>query len=235
MEQPPEYSIVKKYYPEYEDIYLVCEKILASCAEPGMMVLDAGCGAGNPILQCCITQNIKVIGVDNDPEALKRNESYDDTFLCDVGNLPFSANTFDVVTAFYLMEHLKNPHQALSEFARVLKKDGILLMALPNLMHPVMFGTRLTPFSLHVVFHKLFTGISRPYRSYFRCNTVSSLDKTLRRLGLSREKLVRRGSWGLFRKVKPLMLFWVVCDKITNFPIFQGFKADICVLYRKND
>jgi len=43
----------------------------------------------------------------------------------DMQNLPFKNDTFDFVLSDQVIEHLQNPHQAINESYRVLKKGGI--------------------------------------------------------------------------------------------------------------
>jgi ubiquinone/menaquinone biosynthesis C-methylase UbiE len=43
--------------------------------------------------------------------------------------LLYPDNHFDVVTLWYVIEHLRHPRAALAEFRRVLKDDGVLLLA----------------------------------------------------------------------------------------------------------
>src|SRR6185295_3901210 len=50
----------------------------------------------------------------------------------DVLALPFPDATFDTVVSLETIEHLATPAQALAEFARVLKPDGILLGSVPQ-------------------------------------------------------------------------------------------------------
>jgi ubiquinone/menaquinone biosynthesis C-methylase UbiE len=235
MENETNYYLVNKYYPEYKNIYEEFENILLPCCKPGMVLLDAGCGAGNPIVLKCLKKNIKIIGVDNDIDALKNNSTYHETKLIDIDNqsLPFAANTFDIITSVFVMEHLKNPEKSLAEFARTIRKGGALILVFPNLYNPLMFGTRITPFCLHKLYHWIFTGTKRPYLTYFKCNTVKKIDKKLSNLGFKRETLVLRGEWGVWRKIKLFFLIWIFLDKITNAPILRITKSDILVLYRK--
>lgn len=44
----------------------------------------------------------------------------------------FADNTLDFVIANHLLEHLENPIKALIEFHRVLRRDGVLYLALPD-------------------------------------------------------------------------------------------------------
>lgn len=45
---------------------------------------------------------------------------------------PLSDNSFDVVFCGSVLEHLEAPYIALKELNRILKKDGILIVGLPN-------------------------------------------------------------------------------------------------------
>jgi SAM-dependent methyltransferase len=46
--------------------------------------------------------------------------------------LTFASNSFDVITAFDILEHCKNLDFILDEIKRVLKKEGILLLTIPT-------------------------------------------------------------------------------------------------------
>ncbi len=48
---------------------------------------------------------------------------------CDVQDLPFSDSSFDVVVANHMLYHVPDPERALTEVARVLAPDGVLLAA----------------------------------------------------------------------------------------------------------
>ncbi len=47
--------------------------------------------------------------------------------ICDAHKLPFKDNSFDVVSAFEVLEHLDEPWTAIKEINRVIKKDGRFL------------------------------------------------------------------------------------------------------------
>ena len=52
--------------------------------------------------------------------------------LSDATTLPYKDNSFDLVTIFHVLEHLKNANAALKEIHRVLKKKGTVLIVTPN-------------------------------------------------------------------------------------------------------
>lgn len=103
-------------------------------------VLDVGCGNGEQSLK--IAKACKeVIAFDIDEEILVQSRKKQQElkiknikFLKIDANkeLPFKNNSFDVVLAHDVLEHLKNHRKTTKEIIRVLKKPGLFLLALPN-------------------------------------------------------------------------------------------------------
>lgn len=48
--------------------------------------------------------------------------------------LPFKEGTFDYVVCVEGIEHIENPHHLINEFARLVRKDGHLIITTPNIM-----------------------------------------------------------------------------------------------------
>jgi ubiquinone/menaquinone biosynthesis C-methylase UbiE len=107
--------------------------------EPGESVLDVGCGTGSLAIAAKrhVGQQGQVSGIDASPEMIARATSkaakarIDVSFKTAVAEaLPFGDATFDVVLSTLMLHHL--PHkvrqQSLSEFGRVLKPEGRVLV-----------------------------------------------------------------------------------------------------------
>ena len=100
-------------------------------------VLDLGCGCGYGSYYVAKKGASTVIGVDRSDEAIefsrRRFAANNLTFLlADARNLPFSSMRFDVVTAFELIEHIKDYSEMLKEAKRLLTRNGILVLSTPN-------------------------------------------------------------------------------------------------------
>lgn len=106
--------------------------------EPGMKVLDAGCGQG--VVGCYLASknDIQLTGITITPHEVKsatrRANEYgvrDKThfILADYANIPFDDNTFDRVYTTESLSHAPDVDKVVSELARVLKPGGIVVCA----------------------------------------------------------------------------------------------------------
>lgn len=97
-------------------------------------VLDAGCGAGRPVLEA-LAQRHDAVGLDISTSQLELAREHAPTASVaqgGLGRLPFADDTFDAVVSFYAIIHVpKDEHQkVLSEFDRVLRPGGQLLVSM---------------------------------------------------------------------------------------------------------
>jgi ubiquinone/menaquinone biosynthesis C-methylase UbiE len=107
-------------------------------------LLDVGCGLchWSKILCPYLKQPAKVVALDSDQKWAQGNESIRDYFRNQKADLefiegnayqiPFSDDSFDIVTCQTVLIHIKDPLRALIEMKRVLKKGGLLICAEPN-------------------------------------------------------------------------------------------------------
>ena len=98
-------------------------------------ILDAGCGAGYgtavfPSSASVTAADISADAVQHAREAFGRPCVRFLQASCE--SLPFANASFDLVTAFEVIEHLEKWHQFVLEAARVLRESGVLLVSTPN-------------------------------------------------------------------------------------------------------
>ncbi len=117
-------TIVKETIKDYLPAMKPAEKL---------RILDAGCGTG-------ITFNYfqelgDITGIDISPLALDFCQRRGIKKLCraDSSKLPFKNNSFDLIIALDLLEHIENDSQVIAEFHRILRPDGLLLLNCPAL------------------------------------------------------------------------------------------------------
>jgi len=107
-------------------------------------ILDIGCATG-ALLVSLREKGWRVTGVEISPSA---DYAVKERAL-DVRNIPleeinFPGESFDVILASHLIEHLNNPKAFLSETYRILKNDGYVFITTPNIsgFQAMLFGSR---------------------------------------------------------------------------------------------
>jgi 2-polyprenyl-3-methyl-5-hydroxy-6-metoxy-1,4-benzoquinol methylase len=127
----------------YDRAYL---KLFRSLQKSGVLahlnshsqVCDCGIGSAAFSLSLLkiLTPKLKVIGVDISEQMLSTASRLLDRAginyqLCqhDIRALPFGDNSFDVVLAAHVLEHLPNPNAGLQEMVRVLRPEAPLILA----------------------------------------------------------------------------------------------------------
>jgi 2-polyprenyl-3-methyl-5-hydroxy-6-metoxy-1,4-benzoquinol methylase len=99
---------------------------------PGRRVLDLGCRDG--ALTRAYADGNEVVGIDADREALAEAAKLGiETHWADLDQpLELPDESFDVVVAGELLEHLRDPRRLLAEARRVLRPGGTLVGSVPN-------------------------------------------------------------------------------------------------------
>lgn len=101
--------------------------------KPGVHLLDVGCGPGSITAEFAdrVAPDGSVLGIDNGAEVidLARNSyvgSAASFEVMDLYSLPIEDDTYDVVHAHQVLQHVSNPVAALTEMQRVTKPGGIV-------------------------------------------------------------------------------------------------------------
>lgn len=103
--------------------------------QPGgpLAILDAGCGTGGMIGHLRMYGSVVGVDLASHALALARLRSSERLVQGSLLRLPFPTETFDLVSCFDVIYHRAIPDDdaALAEIARVLRKEGTLLLRVP--------------------------------------------------------------------------------------------------------
>ena len=150
-------QIDRKLYRSFEDNWddaLFRQRILSVVAGRSVEMLDVGAGAG-------IVKQMNFRGIANhicgvDPDHRVVDNPFLDEGKVGMGNaIPYADESFDIVFADNVLEHLVSPIEVFSEVLRVLRPGGVFLTKTPNAWHYMPLIARLTPHAFHRWFNRL--------------------------------------------------------------------------------
>ena len=97
-------------------------------------ILDVGCGTGANLLMLSQYGDAEGVDVSEDALAFCRERGLDQVRQGAGEELPYDDNTFDLVTAFDVVEHMDDDLAGLREMFRVLRPGGHALIFVPTFM-----------------------------------------------------------------------------------------------------
>jgi len=110
------------------------EKICSEVTDRRPRILDVGCGTGANLLMLSKYGDAEGVDVSEDALAFCQERGLDKVRLGAAEALPYDDGTFDLVTAFDVVEHMDDDLAGLSEMRRVLRPGGRVLLFVPTFM-----------------------------------------------------------------------------------------------------
>lgn len=113
--------------------YQMFKSYLLKFLPDGGKVLDIGCGVGNMLQQIRNLSIYNSSGIEISKDAAQRAQKNGlKVFQGNLSEARLESESFDAVFLLYVLEHVDNPLWILKEINRILKKDGLLFLAVPN-------------------------------------------------------------------------------------------------------
>jgi 2-polyprenyl-3-methyl-5-hydroxy-6-metoxy-1,4-benzoquinol methylase len=102
-------------------------------------LLDVGCGEGS-FLRAAQHRGWQIDGTELSPYAAQYASDLLGVKIChcELNDAPYPKHSFDVVTAWHVLEHVRDPTAVLLKIKDILKPDGLLILAVPNVHNRVM-------------------------------------------------------------------------------------------------
>jgi len=138
---------------EISKLQSVIDKYLTG--KKSIRALEAGCGSCSHI---DIGKSAYIVGIDISEKQLQKNKILNEKILGDIQCYDFPASEFDVIFCWDVLEHLAQPKKALKNLIKALKRDGIIVLAVPNLISIKGMLTKYTPHWFHVWIYKNILG-----------------------------------------------------------------------------
>lgn len=203
--------------------------------------LDLGCGhrvlpAWREREEQSLVRTVKcAVGLDFDWVSLLKHRSIKIRVRGDVSNLPFGENSFDVVSANMVVEHLERPAAQFREVLRVLKPGGIFIFHTPNAYGYTTIAARLMPERFKTGLIRVLDG--RPsedvFRTHYHANTESQICKLAQETGFHIKSIRYIASSAKFAVVLPLAFFELFWIKLLLNRHFRSLRTNLIVTLRK--
>lgn len=96
----------------------------------GVKILNVGCGTGGTLKTLEKYGKVENVDVSDDAIDFMKQAGYKVKKVEGI-KLPYKDNSFDLVAAFDVLEHIEHDEEALKEWLRVLKPGGYVVMTIP--------------------------------------------------------------------------------------------------------
>ena len=196
------------------------EEVLRENVVAGARWLDLGCGHRLlPTYRAEIEKDLarrarSLVGVDLSREQLARNATIRWPVLASGDHLPFADDSFDLVTANMVVEHLEDPETCFAEVRRTLKPGGRFLFHTPNARGygPRLAGSLPDPLKRAMVRVLEGRGEDEVFPAHYRANTPEEVTQLAEATGWTVRRLDTVRSVAQTATVPPLAaleLLWL--------------------------
>lgn len=230
-------ALQRAYYsrPGWKDGTDTFRDLIEARLSATSVVLDLGAGAGTG-RNCFLQEARTVVGVDID-ETIVRNRLVNYGVRGDVSMLPFKADSFDLVFADFVLEHLDRPMATFKEVVRVLRPSGYFAFRTPNVWHYSAAVSKFTPHAVHVGIANWARGFPAGHNNdvfptRYRLNSRAAVRKACLAAGFRIESLLmveREPSYMMFHPVA-FNLGYLYERMVNASPVFSGLRSNLFVV-----
>lgn len=229
--------------PTLKPSQAIYEEVLKRHVTQGIKWADLGCG--HQVLpfwreeeeQQLVSQCGLIVGLDYDLPSLKKHRSISLKLKGDICTLPFKDDSFDLVTANMVVEHLAHPEIQFREITRILKPGGVFLFHTPNAFGYPSLMNRLVPNKLRGKLVFLLDGRREEdvFKTHYRANTHEQISELARMNGLEMSEIRMTLTDAVFAMVLPIAIFELAYIRLLMKSRFAKWRPDIITALKKNE
>lgn len=217
------------------------EEVLNSYVNGDTDWLDVGCGHHVlPLWRAeqemsLIARCRKVVGIDGSLESLKKHRSIGIRVLGTISHLPFRDDSFDLVTANMVVEHLDAPETQFREIARILKPGGLFILHTPNCLGYSTMIARMIPELVKKRLIRLLSARDEAdvFKTFYRVNTPKQVEQFAAMTGFDVRELRMIVTSANLVIVPPLVIFELMWIRVLMTRPFKRLRTNIIGVLQK--
>jgi 2-polyprenyl-3-methyl-5-hydroxy-6-metoxy-1,4-benzoquinol methylase len=228
--------------PDLQSSQYFYRDVLKTYVQPGCRWLDVGCGRGifpewmRAEDQDVVLPGVQLTGIDADFASLQDNTSVAQRVAGKVEAAPFASQSFDLITANMVFEHVEHPEAALRNFWQLLKPGGLVIFHTPNLLHYQTILASLVPQRLKNFLAAYLE--DRPqhdvFPTHYRFNTRRRILGLSLKCGFQVRELHLVNSTPTTIHLGSLVLAELLTIRVLNSSLCRDFRSNIIAVLERN-
>lgn len=196
--------------------------------------VDGGCGK-EQFLQRYSSNFKYCIGFDIEHDGKQCNSKNVMYSYGDLEYIPLRGSSVDVFLTNFVLEHIKHPERFFEEIGRVIKPNGVFVLWTPNAHSPSGALIKMLPVCVTRTLKHLFFKDKDYYPTYYRANTVSELNRMLKKAGFTRVYIKMIDGIFYFSRSRVVGRLHNIFVRLSNHGRLRYCKDIIFAVYIKHD
>lgn len=169
------------------------------------------------------------VGIDLERDSLRRHRTLSDPVMASANSLPFSGESFDVVTANMVVEHFEFPEVAFREIHRVLRPGGLFVFHTPNVRNYKLQVAHALPHWFVARLVRLFEnrGEDDVFETYYRVNTPNAITVAAKSVGFELQRLQTVEDTATTIILGPVVLLELLAIRLYQTDRFEALRSNI--------
>jgi 2-polyprenyl-3-methyl-5-hydroxy-6-metoxy-1,4-benzoquinol methylase len=177
------------------------------------------------------------VGIDADLPSLRKHRTLQNRVFGDIGRLPFRDQSFDLITANMVIEHVQDPDGLLREVHRALPPNGIFLFHTPNCWSYATLISTVIPAALKVKLAAFLQnrGEEDVFPTFYRMNSREAIRRLAKQCGFDVLEFRLIESSAQTVMLGPVVLLELLWIRLLRLPFLKNLRTNIIATLKKAD